>query len=81
MNEADERLLIQFGMRIRERRLELKLSQEELAEKTDLHRNYVGGIERGERNISLLIFLRLARGLNMTPVALLQWLTDGMIQF
>jgi transcriptional regulator with XRE-family HTH domain len=81
MDEMDGKLLAQFGRRIRERRIELSMSQEELAEKTNLHRNYVGAIERGERNISLLIFLRLARGLNMTPVALLQWLTDGMVRF
>jgi transcriptional regulator with XRE-family HTH domain len=45
---ADPRII--FGKRIRALRLECGLSQEKLAELADLHRNYVGGIEREERN-------------------------------
>jgi transcriptional regulator with XRE-family HTH domain len=59
---ADPRII--FGRRIRALRLERHLSQEKLAELADLHRNYVGGIERGERNVSLLNIVKLAAGLN-----------------
>ncbi len=43
----------QFGDRVRELRQEAGLSQEELAHKAGIHRTYLGGIERGERNPSL----------------------------
>ena len=55
-----------FGIRVRYFRKSLKLSQDELAEKSDLHRTYIGAVERGERNISLMNIFRLADALQVT---------------
>jgi len=57
---------MQFGGRIRELRRARGLSQEQLAERAGLHRNYVGGIERGERNVAIVGIAKLAAGLDTT---------------
>lgn len=64
--------LILFGKSIRRLREQNGLSQEELADLCYLHRTYIGGIERGERNIGLLNLLRLSKALNVLPSELLQ---------
>ena len=61
---------VQLGKSVRKKRLALGLSQEALAERADLHWTYIGGIERGERNVSLLNIVRIARALEMTPARL-----------
>lgn len=55
--------LKKFGLRVRALRLCAGMSQEELAERCGLHRTYIGGIERGERNIGLINVYALADAL------------------
>ena len=63
--------LRKFGARIRQERVRLGISQEELADRAGLHRTYIGGVERGERNVGLLNLIRLARALDIAPGDLL----------
>jgi transcriptional regulator with XRE-family HTH domain len=62
---------IELGKSVRKRRLALGLSQEALAERADLHWTYIGGIERGERNVSLVNIVKVAHALDVTPSKLL----------
>jgi transcriptional regulator with XRE-family HTH domain len=57
-----------IGGILREIRKEKKLSQEELADKASLHRTYIGMIENGERNITLIKFLDILKALDTTPL-------------
>jgi len=63
------KILQDFGERLRELRLARHLSQEVLADRVGLHRTYVGSIERGERNVSLVNIEKLARALSVPITA------------
>jgi transcriptional regulator with XRE-family HTH domain len=62
----NKKLSSKFGEVIRELRKERSLSQEELADKADVHRTYIGMIERGEKNITLENIQKLAKALNVS---------------
>ncbi|RAQ03574.1 transcriptional regulator [Burkholderia cepacia] len=61
-----------FGRRVRALRMKANISQEELAERCELHRTYIGGVERGERNISLVNIERIAIALGVEMSILLR---------
>jgi transcriptional regulator with XRE-family HTH domain len=62
-----------FGNRIRELRTEKKLSQQELADETGFHKNYIGMVERGERNIALKNIESIAKVFNLSISELLKF--------
>ena len=69
---AKNQICLAFGQTVRRLRTRLGLSQEELAARASIHRTYIGGIERGERNPTLLMINRLAEALAVPPAKLLE---------
>ena len=59
-------ILIKFGEKVREIRKEKGLSQEQLSFKADLHRTYIGMIERAEKNITLINIEKIANALEIS---------------
>lgn len=59
------KVLVQFGERVRQLRGVMGLSQESFANLCDLDRTYIGGIERGERNVSLVNIEKIASALQI----------------
>jgi DNA-binding XRE family transcriptional regulator len=55
-----------FGLAVKQRRYELGISQEVLAEQAGLHRTYIGDIERGARNVSLENIEKIAKALQIS---------------
>jgi transcriptional regulator with XRE-family HTH domain len=69
--KEEKSYLEQIGNRIRELRIETDLSQEKLAFACDLDRTYIGSVERGERNISVLNLSKIAKALKIKTTDLL----------
>ena len=67
MDEEGKKELMALGDGIRAARKMLKISQEDFADLCELHRTYIGQIERGEKNISFINILRVSRALKISP--------------
>jgi len=67
------KILIRFGKRVREERLARGFSQEKLAAKADVHRTYIGMIERAEKNITLSNIEKLAKAFKISVSELLKF--------
>jgi len=65
-----------FGQAVRKLRENLGISQEGLAARIEIHRTYLGGVERGERNPTLITILRIAKALEVKPSVLFASLDD-----
>jgi transcriptional regulator with XRE-family HTH domain len=64
--DSKKKILVLFGKKVQEIRKQNFLSQEELADKANLHRTYIGMIERAEKNITLVNIEKLANALNVS---------------
>ena len=63
--DKQKEILIKFGLRVKQLRKERNLSQEELSFRANLHRTYIGMIERAEKNITLINIEKIANALNV----------------
>ena len=70
MRPAKEPALRKFGDNVQARRKAQALSQEKLAERADLDRTYISGVERGVRNLSILSTVRIAKALKISVAKL-----------
>jgi transcriptional regulator with XRE-family HTH domain len=61
-----ENIRIRFGKAVRQKRAKLGVSQEAFADMCELDRTYIGGIERGERNVALVNIEKIAKTLRLT---------------
>lgn len=60
------KVLVRFGERIRELRKQKGMTQEQLADKAHLHNTYIGTVERGEKNISMINIERVIKALGVS---------------
>lgn len=66
-----------FGEAVRKARAAAALTQEELADQCGLDRSYIGGVERGERNPTLSVIEKIAKGLGITLAELFSYAGKG----
>jgi transcriptional regulator with XRE-family HTH domain len=66
-----------FGQRVRDMRHDRSISQEELAAIAGVNRTYIGMVERGEKNVTIVTLLRLAEALGARPADLLEGIHLG----
>ncbi len=71
-NMTKKSISIKFGERVREIRVSKNLSQEQLADLANVHRTYIGMVERAEKNISLVNIEKIANALNVNITELLK---------
>lgn len=72
-SKDEKTYLLKVGDRIRELRIEIGLSQEKLSFACNLDRTYIGSVERGERNISIINLKKIAKALKVEPSELLKF--------
>ena len=75
MNLSDKNFLRDLGYRIRERRQALAWTQADLADKCHLHHTFIGSVERGERNLSIINLRLIVRVLRFPLADVLKGLT------
>jgi transcriptional regulator with XRE-family HTH domain len=79
MREAKSEAARIFGERVRANRQKLGISQETLAQLSDVHWTFVGQVERGTRNLSLHNIIKLAGGLDVDPAILIQGIPPSAV--
>jgi len=75
--EREDDPRVAFGQAVRKLRLAKGLSQEQLAELADIHRTYIGDVERGARNISLVNMTKIAAALGVPLSRLIHQMEKG----
>lgn len=73
----EQLILLRFGQQVRRLRQCMSISQEELASRAGVHRTYIGMIERGEKNITIVSMTKIAHALNIEAYDLLKESTSG----
>jgi transcriptional regulator with XRE-family HTH domain len=79
MPETKSEAAAVFGARVRAERLRLGISQETLAQLSDVHWTFVGQVERGTRNLSLHNIIKIAGGLDVDPAVLVSGISASAV--